>query len=1454
MIKIKQDFFVKIVSLMVALCILLSSGIGVGAEELPENNEENYMNDEVVDESNVSESVEITEEEELTLIEDETLTDGSNPIIITGANEFTSTSGVWSVENRSGAFNNSLGKPLLKNGGQEPERADFQIYVPADGYYYVSGRAVTQKGTATDKSMNRTFWVAFVKDGTTKFLSGNDPITDRDDDDFDSFIGDDGINRYLFGARNSEVGSLGYYEYTDAEPVYLTKGTTTVSVFGYNYARMDYLAISRSRQEKCETKEIYDVKYGQYETTEIQLQASVERNKVSLSINKTSGKNVESYKIYKKNDNNSSQLVAEISEKRTSFVDYVVQNEELLQYWVVATDVNMNVLWSNIIDVNISVSDLATPIVLTGSSFVESDGWSWDSTVSSSAGIYNSNNQLFTTLRTEGIEVAETYMIIPEAGYYHVYGRTYNKNDALNERKIMVSVSQGENVNFVSGNRSVWDDENDYNYSLVGNENRYLFGSNRYENEELGAYHYYDAEPIYLEAGPACLKIYGYNYARLDYLVVCKDVYVPCTKEEYDLALLPHQLNLIHDEGELSQQLTLKKENVFETTIDAGAADFLVFGINEDETKEYIVSSNSSTVNVLNEKIQEFSELQLIYLLSSNSYKYVSVDNTPINDYFLAVFTGASGFEMIRDEVSQETVQWELIEEPGDAFNNSTGKYYSPGELLSEEHTATGEAMQNSKIGKEIYIPETGMYYVWGRAATRTGTNADYGRAHTFAVRIGDNEVLGIDPMENQYDSHFDSVVGTNGMNVYLFGARRSEVNRLAGYLYIDAQPIYLQKGFVNLEIRGFDFAKVDFLAISDFEMNYELTRPKYDKYIASYEDVEVPVFLDVPSVERTGNNSYKIAFAATDNIGVSGYKILQVNTGKTENVVLGEVDGTVTQYEVTNVQGDPWVSFQIEAYDFCGNHVQSDVVTVSGTNVINTDTFIITAANRYQNNDEDVASNSGHAWWREQEPVFDPYMSRETKGVFNQNEIFMRTGQLQSVPVRTQFKLYVPEAGEYYVGARALSRKGGDEDVWLNRCFAITINNDVVSTTNPVNYLYESDNFNTYAIWDGSGGSSGIYAINGAYLFGARNNNITDLQFYNYKVDGKVHLNAGENIITLYGLSLAGMDYIVFSKNSLQMPESKYQYSLEYLSYEDTIAPVFIDVPVVEEETETYIDLSFKTAENFSKVWKNEIFYVHKDEEYLLERVMGPISAYHYSKDSDVSEGEIRLKVYDYHNNVIVENCDNIYTNRMITPNVVMEGSCDYGGDTDFYVFIPEKDQKIMIDVSGKMRVPQVSIYEDDGEIVQPIINLNYVGQDKLYYGNATYSLKQGKRYVLGVNASFKDDYKLILFEDINDIDLSVTASMNQEMIITVGQNGYSEFGLYKFMFNPELIEVVDAIATIPERIIAPGVFENLSVEYLETGILIVKVKGSEPIIVRMKAKDDSESTIKVESAFLEK
>ena len=1360
------------------------------------------------------------------------------PIVVTGANAYTP-SDAWKAEERGGAFNNALGKPIVKSGSGEPARINFSVYIPEDGYYYVSGRALTQKGTSTDKWLNRTFWVAFVQNGITRFLTGSDPIEGREDDDFDSYTAEDGQNRYLFGARREETGALGYYEYVDADPIYLEKGENTLSVFGYSFARMDYLAITKTRQVPCGTKEKYDFKYGKYETTAISLSAQAERNRVTLEIENSSGKGTDGFNIYRSTPENEREFVTKIAGTDTTYTDYVALNNTEITYWVETTDSNMTALQSNSETVNIAVSDLKDPVVLTGWSFHSAPGWEWDTTANIQESAFNSMGCFYTTLLTYRYKTGTVNLYIPESGYYYIYGRMCTKSDNGADRTITVSVAQGREERQITGRNSFGEP--------------YRFGGNECPVNSLAAYSYCNSEPIYLEKGPAALHIRGFNYARMDYLAIGQDIICPLTKAEYDEVLLPHEFSCPAGGMAFETEPTVKWTGIGKIVVDGGNVGFLAYGIDEEDDKVYLGSTNTRFLEIESEKLGDFKQLYLLYLTENSNFDERYIDFSEFTyENFVAVFTGKSGFETVMDAESYQTIEWKSEDLTGDAYNHSTGKYYTPGKLLTAEESPTGIAPLGAFLKKEIYIPEDGTYYVYGRAACNPFEPTGVGRNYTFKVSFNGMAVEGTDEMIGDLDPDFDSVRGNGYILNYLFGARRSYMTGYKGYSYTDAQPITLQKGFYLLEIKGFNYAALDFLVVSNLPPVQNITKKYYDSFLAKYEDLEAPVFTEEVQAESTGLGSYRLSFKASDNIAIAGYKIMQVNTGG-ENVVLADVSGTETHANISGVMGGPWASLQIEAYDYCGNTCFSNIVTVNNANYqYDPSVIILSCGTRFLNNAEDAEKNKYTIWRHEAEPVFTPYVSRDEKGVFNTTGMYLRTTELQSLPARTEFKVYVPTGGTYHIGARALSRKGGEEDVWLNRCFAIRVNNGVVVSSGKRKYFSDNENdFDTYTVREGERFDYSMWDIDGGYMFGARNPNISELRFYNYMA-GTVYLQAGENTITLYGMPLAGFDYIVLSKEEITMPENRYVYERELKKYEDITPPGYAEYPHVVNETYSYIDIAFKAFDYDTKVLRSEIYYVHKGEETLLGTVDGDATGYRISNVSEISENEFIVKTYDYFGNVAIGYCDNENTDRKALIGRTVKGSIDYDSDKDYYALTVDESGRYMLSSAADLKEVTVLILDSEGNPVNRYGLFTYNGTDDLRYNKLLVDLEKGKTYLLVVSGKTGSEYTISLLCDYKYSEMDITCAKDGECIVVIAPDRAYKYGIYTFKYDTQMFELLDMAAREPGGLKSRGTAGDYRAEYVTSGHVVMHTKNNVPILLRLKAKKEGTSMVISDWAYL--
>lgn len=233
----------------------------------------------------------------------------TDPEVLLLTNQNVGSAGQWTLEKDDNVYN-STGNLMYAGITSSQTSMTFQIFIPESGEYYVFGRAKTSKGGGLDTGINRTFWVSFTQNGQERYLQGRDPINVSDDNQFDS-VESDGVYKYLFGSRWDYVNSFGLYSYTDAKPIYLSRGEATVTVYGNTYGRMDYLGISKTLPPSIQTKEAYNQYLKRYEDSqaprwdETVTKTDVDHEIVSFEFKAIDDVGIAYYQLYKRVGNGS---------------------------------------------------------------------------------------------------------------------------------------------------------------------------------------------------------------------------------------------------------------------------------------------------------------------------------------------------------------------------------------------------------------------------------------------------------------------------------------------------------------------------------------------------------------------------------------------------------------------------------------------------------------------------------------------------------------------------------------------------------------------------------------------------------------------------------------------------------------------------------------------------------------------------------------------------------------------------------------------------------------------------------------------------------------------------------------------------------------------------------------------------------------------------------------------
>lgn len=810
--------------------------------------------------------------------------------------------------NPTGVFNGKYKSYLLAQSGDLQDRiTESTIYIPTDGWYYVGARMRTAR---TDMAQacyykNRTMQVSFTQNGKESFVEGSRPWQSECGYDFDSFVSEQSavyrdINVYLFGAGREFVSDLKSYNYTDAKPVFLRAGEATVTLYGNSYARMDFLVISKEPMADVQTKSEYNSRYKRFENPG---QLTFESEPCISSDNELTWPSSFSgciiRELYLIDGEGNHRLLLRTTADSVDLSN--LRFDKSLQLYVKARNMHGSSVTSDPIeftptDVYINIGD-ANIFVDARNKFRTKCAFSEeypsfkptrDRLYGDAYSRYGQTQNDYTLLnKPDGVPLKHTTRVfVPKSGTYYVRARVpsyySDKRHDIKYGTFTLSFEQNGEEKFVQGsnpaeNNSDLQSVGKFDSLLSGENNKYLFGAMREFVSDYKGYAYFDAQPIQLEKGYADANIYAYQGAAVDYIVISEHKPLAdmtenmfmysdyCYQRDYHAAFMDTATGVFIN-GEYSvalPNLNVTGYGLFGVTAN-GKYENLGYAACGDEkitTGALADSSYRAVALVAYDDTGCYDEQRLPVSDSKVTY-VITPDNTFVND---PTDTARFPNSIWRRSISTP--------EYGDAFNQaSNGDIMRTYEAIGHGPKGNDDVYRFAlKTTIKIFVPHSGRYKISARTATSSYESSGAPEAdRLFCAEVKqNNQVRAVAAFTNSIELSPGRTVDGFGGSVYAFGlsipyAEPSFRN------YDESIPIALSEGEAEISLYGFGNVRLDYIAITDYDVQLPETKEEYDDILYPYEDINLPYLDGEPNIIRNEDGSYEIEAFAKDASGQS--------------------------------------------------------------------------------------------------------------------------------------------------------------------------------------------------------------------------------------------------------------------------------------------------------------------------------------------------------------------------------------------------------------------------------------------------------------------------------------------------------------------------------------------------------------------------------------------------------
>ncbi len=1068
-----------------------------------------------------------------------------------------------------------------------------------------------------------------------------------------------------------------------------------------------------------------------------------------------------------------------------------------------------------------------TCIVLTGSAFAN-DRFSREPF---NEGVFN--NEYGTYLLAQSGDLADRYstytVYIPKSGWYYVGARMKTMANNIEQtnyyryRTMQVSFTQNGQERFVEG-ENPWSEENLYNFDSYEENgiNKYLFGSMRSYVSDLKSYNYTDAKPVYLEAGQADVTIYGNSYARMDFLVISnapmEDVE---TKAEYEALYAGYE-----NKGALSFTED-------ETWI---ADEWLNFAAAPNECIEYEIYCKpagqiykpfiKTTDTGFDLEYLNFTEPVTLKIIARDLYNQTAesqeFDYFPILDNINILISGNAEFTTkcaYSNNIPAFAPQTDSLS--GDAFNLTTNQYLvlNPGTSEPLKHTT------------RIFVPKSGFYYVHSRAMANWNEMRWDPKYGAFTISFeqygqeyfveGENPITDDDSLQEMED--FDSYV-SDGINKYLFGAMRKGVSDYKGYMYTDAQPIYLQQGFADLNIYGYQRSAFDYIAITEKQPYRTLTPVQFEYMLGATEFCGISWYGTTVEYTVGEGGIYTFTFP---NVGNGGAIFGLTSNG--EYMPQGFSNEPESNIQVYGLGSSSYKTAVAVAFDNFGNFVEQRI-PLPDTKT----TIILTPENNFTVDELDKKLFPEGIWQLE-EP--DWYGTSENRGIFNQtdNTYIWRTKDAvgtgpygeypYSMAVKMYVDVYIPHSGEYKISARAGSSNltAGGLAANYERIFGISVTQG--NNVQPVDSTVSRFELEFYRSTDHYSAYFYPFGMNRYFV------DAPEIQYYNYDESSFIYLEEGTATLTFYGFAHTRLDYVAITDYDLELPETKTEYIETIGQFENVNMPYLEDYQIIKNEDGSY-DITVKAGDAYgSEIIRSEIYACKGAEKEKIAESNNEIVTCVLEESNQNFEYLIRIENEHgawrekYLNFAGYNDAEIIYSD-----NKKAEGHFEYSYDTDTYVFTTTIfPVKYEIDFQYNTNAPtRLDLYEVEESGLQLV--------DTIYTSNKiilqTEQSIVPRIYCIKVQCGLETcDYSLRV-KQISDSStgiLTKQALPEERLFVSVTANNMATLkdAVITIEYDPYQLKLINAVVQDPLHVFTSGKYGDIQVLEEDFGKVRLKYLG---------------------------
>lgn len=811
--------------------------------------------------------------------------------------------------NPTGAFNGKYGSYLLAQSGDLQDRkTESTVYIPTDGWYYVGARMKTARTNVTQASYyrNRSMQVSFTQNGDEYFVEGSKPWQAGCEYDFDSYEVCDGaimrnVNVYLFGAGREFVSDLKSYNYTDAKPLFLRAGETTITLYGNSYARMDYLVVSKAPMEDIQTKSEYDSRYKRFENPGqivFESEPSVSDSKELICLTNCSGCVVkELYLIDWANEHRlllrTTDDSIDLSNLRYDMnLPLYVKVWNLHGYSVTSEIINYATagIGAYIDDVNIYIDAQdrfrttraftsgypafkPTRDVLCGDAYSSCDG----------------EEYAYTVLNTpDGVPLKHTTRVfVPKSGTYYVRARVpsyySDKRHDVKYGTFTLSFEQNGGEKFVQGRKPAENDSDlqsvgKFDSLLSGGNNKYLFGAMREFVSTYKGYAYHDAQPIHLEKGYADVNIYAYQGAAVDYIVISE--HKPLTDVTEALFLYSDYCYRAAHLVNLGSTATGSFVNGRYSVVlpNRYVTGYGLYGVTANGKYENLGYAAGDDEKITTDALYNSSYRAVALVAYDDTGNYVEQRLPVSRSKVTYVITPNNTFEYDPADANSfpDSIWRRSINTPeyGYAFNRASG-----GDIM-RTYEAIGQGPKWNdevyhfalKTTVKIYVPHSGKYKISARTASASSDSTGaYEADRLFCVGVKqNNQIQGVSAYSDCITLSSYRTSDRFGGILYAYGISPGYGAEPAFYNYDNGLLLNLSAGEAEISLYGFGNVRLDYIAITDYDMQLPETKEEYDELLYPFEDINLPYLDGDPNIIRNEDGSYEIEAYAKDASGQS--------------------------------------------------------------------------------------------------------------------------------------------------------------------------------------------------------------------------------------------------------------------------------------------------------------------------------------------------------------------------------------------------------------------------------------------------------------------------------------------------------------------------------------------------------------------------------------------------------